>query len=76
MDVRCRGWQGRSQRRRLDQPRQRREHFDELVQIDGSKHRWFEDRSPAYTLLVFIDDATNRIMQMRFVPSEITFAYF
>jgi hypothetical protein len=30
----------------------------ELVQIDGSDHRWFEDRAPACTLLVYVDDAT------------------
>jgi hypothetical protein len=28
------------------------------------------------TLLVFIDDATSRLMELRFVPSESTFAYF
>ncbi|WP_103174442.1 ISNCY family transposase, partial [Paracoccus sp. SY] len=41
-----------------------------------SDHRWFEDRGPACTLLVFIDDATGKLMQMRFVPSETTEAYF
>jgi hypothetical protein len=30
----------------------------EQVQIDGSDHRWFEDRAPACTLLVYVDDAT------------------
>ncbi|WP_299657351.1 ISNCY family transposase, partial [uncultured Jannaschia sp.] len=39
-------------------------------------HRWFEDRAPACTLLVFVDDATSRLMELRFVPSETTFAYF
>jgi hypothetical protein len=53
-----------------------REHFGELIQIDGSDHRWFEDRAAPCTLLVFIDDATSRLMQRRFVPSESTFAYF
>ena len=47
-----------------------------MIQIDGSDHRWFEDRGPACTLLVFIDDATGKLMQMRFVPSETTEAYF
>jgi hypothetical protein len=27
-------------------------------------------------ILVFIDDATSRLMELRFVPSESTFAYF
>jgi len=69
-------WLSRRQRRTFHQPRLRRERLGELVQIDGSEHRWFEDRGPACTLLVFIDDATSRLMQMRFVPAESTFAYF
>jgi transposase len=69
-------WLSRRQRRTFHQPRLRRERLGELVQIDGSEHRWFEDRGPACTLLVFIDDATSRLMQMRFVPSESTFSYF
>ena len=47
-----------------------------LIQIDGSQHRWFEDRGEPCTLLVFIDDATSRLMQLRFVPSESTSSYF
>ncbi|MBV8455871.1 MAG: ISNCY family transposase, partial [Acetobacteraceae bacterium] len=58
------------------QPRRRRECLGELVQIDGSEHAWFEDRGPACTLLAFIDDATSRIMQLRFVASESAFEYF
>ena len=46
------------------------------MQIDGSEHRWFEDRADPCTLLVFIDDATGRLLQLRFVTSESTFAYF
>ena len=69
-------WLSRAQRRRFHRPRLRREAYGELIQIDGSDHRWFEDRGPPCTLLVFIDDATSRLMQMRFVPSESTFAYF
>lgn len=52
-------WKSRAQRRRVHQPRLRRESLGELIQIDGSEHRWFEDRGPACTLLVFIDDATG-----------------
>jgi hypothetical protein len=70
-------WQLRKQRNaRVHQPRNRRECFGELVQIDGSDHYWFEDRGPRCTLLVFIDDATGRLMELRFVPSESTFDYF
>jgi hypothetical protein len=69
-------WLPRAERKRIQQPRHRREHVGELIQIDGSDHRWFEDRAAPCTLLVFIDDATSRLMELRFVPSESTFANF
>jgi transposase len=58
------------------QPRNRRHCVGELIQIDGSDHRWFEDRAPACTLLVYIDDATSRLMHLHFTPAESTFSYF
>lgn len=39
-------WTTRAQRRRFHQPRLRRECYGELIQIDGSEHRWFEERGP------------------------------
>lgn len=69
-------WLSRKQRRTFHQPRLRRECFGELIQIDGSEHRWFEDRGDPCTLLVFIDDATSTLMELRFVKSESTFSYF
>ena len=69
-------WLSRKQRRTFHQPRLRRECFGELIQIDGSDHRWFEDRGGPCTLLVFIDDATSTLMDLRFVKSESTFSYF
>ena len=69
-------WLSRKQRRTFHQPRQRRECYGELIQIDGSDHRWFEDRADPCTLLVFIDDATSMLMELRFVRSESTFSYF
>lgn len=63
-------WLARKQRRQIHQSRLRRECYGELVQIDGSEHRWFEGRGAICTLLVFIDDATGKLMQLRFVPSE------
>jgi transposase len=59
-------WLPRRQRRTFHQPRLRRESYGELVQIDGSEHRWFEDRAEPCTLLVFIDDATSKLMQLHF----------
>ena len=69
-------WLSRKQRRTFHQPRLRRECYGELIQIDGSDHRWFEDRGDPCTLLVFIDDATSMLMELRFVTSESTFSYF
>ena len=69
-------WLSRKQRKRFHQPRLRRERLGELVQIDGSNHRWFEYRAEPCTLLVFIDDATSRLMQLKFVLSESTDSYF
>ncbi len=69
-------WLSRKQRRTFHQPRSRRECFGELIQIDGSDHRWFEDRAGPCTLLVFIDDATSMLMELQFVQSESTFSYF
>jgi transposase len=69
-------WLSRQQRRTFHQPRLRREAYGELVQIDGSEHRWFEDRGDPCSLLVFIDDATGKLMQLRFVRSESAFSYF
>jgi hypothetical protein len=69
-------WRDRKQRKQVHQPRPRRECVGELVQVDGSEHWWFEDRGPQCTLLVFVDDATSRLMHLQFVESESTFAYF
>ncbi|MDR5770178.1 MULTISPECIES: helix-turn-helix domain-containing protein, partial [unclassified Caballeronia] len=58
-------WVPRKQRPpKVYQPRARRACFGELVQIDGSDHYWFEDRGPACSLLVFVDDATSRLMHL------------
>ncbi len=67
---------GKCVRRGSQQPRYRRACVGELIQIDGCDHRWFEERGPACTLLVYVDDATSRLMQLHFVKSESTFTYF
>jgi len=70
-------WIPRKQRpSKVFQPRNRRACFGELIQIDGSDHRWFENRAPACTLLVFIDDATGKLMTLHFTQTESTFSYF
>lgn len=57
------------------QLRERRACFGELVQIDGSPHDWFEGRVAACVLLVFIDDATGQLLQLRFADNESFFSY-
>jgi hypothetical protein len=57
-------------------PRNRRACLGELVQIDGCDHEWFESRAPRCVALVYVDDATSRLMQLRFAESESTFDYF
>lgn len=70
-------WLPRARRaRRSYQPRERRACLGELVQIDGSDHAWFEDRGPRCTLLVYVDDATSRLMELCFADTESTFDYF
>jgi transposase len=60
----------------VHQPRNRRSAEGELVQLDGSEHRWFEDRGHICTLIAYIDDATSKILYAEFFKSESTWAYF
>ena len=59
----------------VHQMRERRACVGELVQIDGSPHDWFEGRAEACVLLVFIDDASGKLLQLLFVESESFFSY-
>jgi len=56
--------------------RERRPCVGELVQLDGSPHKWFEEKALPCTLIAFIDDATSRIMDGAFVDYEGTFTLF
>ena len=62
-------------RRRKGRPhrswRERKHHFGEMVQVDGSHHDWFEGRGPECVLMGYIDDATNNVFA-RFYPYEGT----
>ena len=70
-------WLTRRQRKkRVQQPRHRRDCTGELVQIDGCEHHWFEDRSPKCVLLVYVDDATGKLIALRICESESAFSYF
>jgi hypothetical protein len=47
-----------------------------LVQIDGSHHKWLEDRGPSFTLVLAIDDATGSVPFALFQEQEDTVGYF
>jgi transposase len=53
--------------------RERKAHFGELVQMDGSFHHWFEERGPESCLLSLVDDATGRTLG-RFGAQETIWA--
>lgn len=52
-------WSRERKRRKHRQRRERKEHFGEMVQLDGSFHGWLEDRGPEGCLIDLVDDATN-----------------
>ena len=53
-------WERRRKRKKHRRWRQRKHHFGEMVQMDGSHHDWFEGRGPWCVLMGYIDDATSR----------------
>jgi len=70
-------WRTRRMRdKKAQRPRNRRPCVGELIQIDGCDHAWFEERGSRCVLLVYVDDATGCLMELRFVRSESTFTYF
>jgi len=69
-------WKARSVKaRKVYQRRLRRSRFGELLQGDGSRHAWFENRGEECTIVIFVDDATSKLTAARFVPAETTIAY-
>ncbi len=52
-------WSRERRRRRHRRRRERKEHFGEMVQMDGSFHAWLEERGPEGCLMDLVDDATN-----------------
>ena len=52
-------WSQMRKRREHRKRREPKEHFGELVQMDGSFHKWFEQRGPKGCLMNLVDDATG-----------------
>ena len=52
-------WSRQRKRKKHCQRRERKSHFGELVQLDGSFHAWLEGRGPRGCLMHMVDDATN-----------------
>lgn len=56
--------------------RERKAHYGEMQQFDGSYEKWFEERGPELCLLASIDDATGTITHARFAKDEGTLPVF
>jgi transposase-like protein len=54
-------WSRERKRQAHRQRRERKAHFGELVQLDGSFHDWFEGRGPRGCLMNMVDDATGTV---------------
>ena len=66
-------WSRRRKRKPYRQRRERRRHFGELVQMDGSFHDWLEDRGPSGCLMNMTDDATSEV-ELRLGEEETIWA--
>ena len=66
-------WRGQRRRDRYRQRRERKPHFGELVQMDGSFHDWLEDRGGRGCLMHMVDDATSTVL-CSFTAEETTWA--
>lgn len=66
-------WSRSRRRKPYRQRRERMAHFGELVQVDGSFHRWLEDRGPVGCMITCIDDSRGVVLS-RFAEGETTWA--
>jgi len=57
-------WRRQRKRPKHREWRERKAHFGELVQMDGSHHRWFEDRGEEQCLMDMVDDATGNTLAL------------
>jgi len=54
-------WSKARRRKQHRKRRDRRAHFGELVQLDGSFHKWYQKRGPQVCLMNMVDDATSTV---------------
>ena len=54
-------WKKHRKRKAHRQWRERKDHYGEMLQMDGSHHDWFEGRGPKCVLMGYIDDATGSV---------------
>lgn len=54
-------WKRARKRKQHRKRRDRRAHFGELVQMDGSFHDWYQGRAPEGCLMNMVDDATSTV---------------
>jgi hypothetical protein len=54
-------WKKHRLRKAHRQWRERKDHYGEMLQMDGSHHDWFEGRGPRCVLMGYIDDATGSV---------------
>ena len=66
-------WSRQRKRKPYRQRRERRRHFGELVQMDGSFHNWLEGRGPEGCLMNMTDDATSEV-ELRLGEEETIWA--
>ena len=66
-------WRRQRRRKPYRQRRERKPHFGELVQLDGSFHEWLEERGERACLMHMVDDATSTVLG-RFSQEETTWA--
>ena len=64
-------WSRERKRKQYRKRRDRRRHFGELVQMDGSFEAWLEGRSERGCLINMVDDATSRGLGL-FAEEETT----
>ncbi|MGB8951139.1 MAG: hypothetical protein WCC06_00525 [Candidatus Aminicenantales bacterium] len=54
-------WKVHRRKKDVHQWRERKAHFGEMVQLDGSHHDWLEGRGPELIFMGYVDDATSEV---------------